>query len=438
MANVNTKELVIQEKIGTWSQSRKLLMECENNHNNGYAMKYSKNLKNVYKLMRWLEESNKIENHAIEKDSKIYIPQGLCDYIKIIGTEIPLSKDCEYTQEDFEIKYEDTPVFQHRRQPKLDSDVSTMHVLDSLSKDLFYDEKKIKWAPLAEDFKSEDMSVEEIVSQNPCLEDKFREILHFKNVIKEEAEQNNKNIILLQDRIDSLLKNIVEEAKIDMLDLMKLCSIKEWQSLAVKLYDRFCSDNSSDLKDDELLNRLFTEHKKTVKCINDFKQRFIEYIKRYNYDINGLDIEEFHSSIYGKYEDDRENEKGISRPIFGNFPKLKKSISKENLSELKKIPEYLEAIKGPAICFHDIQGFNVSAKEIQIKNRRFSCKLIFNFYDHFGLDSKDIDKFGDNSLVGRGFQGWYILQHLYEYKTGCKAFVTHATHEEPVEVEIEE
>ena len=94
--------------------------------------------------------------------------------------------------------------------------------------------------------------------------------------------------------------------------------------------------------------------------------------------------------------------------------------------------------KNPAICFHDIQGFNVSAKEIQIKNRRFSCKLIFNFYDHFGLDSRDIDKFGDNSLVGRGFQGWYILQHLYEYKTGCKAFVTHATHEETVEVEIEE
>ena len=83
MANVNTKELVIKEKTGTWSQSRKLLMECENNHNNGYAMKYSKNLNNVYKLMRWLEESNKIENHAIEKDSKIYIPQGLCDYIAL-------------------------------------------------------------------------------------------------------------------------------------------------------------------------------------------------------------------------------------------------------------------------------------------------------------------------------------------------------------------
>ena len=117
MANVNTKELVIKEKTGTWSQSRKLLMECENNHNNGYAMKYSKNLNNVYKLMRWLEESNKIENHAIEKDSKIYIPQGLCDYIKIIGTEIPLSKDCEYTQEDFEIKYEDTLIFKHKSLP---------------------------------------------------------------------------------------------------------------------------------------------------------------------------------------------------------------------------------------------------------------------------------------------------------------------------------
>ena len=68
---------------------------------------------------------------------------------------------------------------------------------------------------------------------------------------------------------------------------------------------------------------------------------------------------------------------------------------------------------------------------------KFSCKLIFDFYDHFGLDSNDLESFDRYPGLRTGFQGWYILQHLYEYKTGCKAFVTHATHEEPVEVEIE-
>ena len=93
--------------------------------------------------------------------------------------------------------------------------------------------------------------------------------------------------------------------------------------------------------------------------------------------------------------------------------------------------------KGPMICFHDTQGFNVDAKEIKIKNGVFSCKLVFDFYDHFGLDSEDIKKFGYSPLVDRGFQAWYILQHLNECETGCKAFVDHAKHEEWVEIKIE-
>ena len=108
------------------------------------------------------------------------------------------------------------------------------------------------------------------------------------------------------------------------------------------------------------------------------------------------------------------------------------------LSELKKLPEFKEALKGHMICFHDTQGFNVDAKEIKIKNGVFSCKLVFDFYDHFGLDSEDIKKFGYSPLVDRGFQAWYILQHLNECETGCKAFVDHAKHEEWMEIKIEE
>ena len=55
-----------------------------------------------------------------------------------------------------------------------------------------------------------------------------------------------------------------------MLNLMKTCSIleDEWRELAIKLYNRFCSNNSSDFKDDALLKKLFTEHKETQNCIN--------------------------------------------------------------------------------------------------------------------------------------------------------------------------
>ena len=66
------------------------------------------------------------------------------------------------------------------------------------------------------------------------------------------------------------------------------------------------------------------------------------------------------------------------------------------LSELKKLPEFKEALKGHMICFHDTQGFNVDAKEI--KNGKFSCKLVFDSYEvkiHLqanGLMKKEIRK----------------------------------------------
>ena len=74
---------------------------------------------------------------------------------------------------------------------------------------------------------------------------------------------------------------------------------------------------------------------------------------------------------------------------------------------------------------------------IPLRNIRFSCKLVFDFYDHFGLDSEDIKKFGEYVFVGTGFQGWYILQRFNECETGCKAFVDHAKHEEWMEIKIE-
>ena len=85
----------------------------------------------------------------------------------------------------------------------------------------------------------------------------------------------------------------------------------------------------------------------------------------------------------------------------------------------------------------DTQGFDVIAKNISIKNRKFYCKLLFDFYDHFGLDSNDLVSFDRLPALRSGFQGWYILQHFNECDTGCKPFIDHATYEEEVELQIE-
>ena len=76
-------------------------------------------------------------------------------------------------------------------------------------------------------------------------------------------------------------------------------------------------------------------------------------------------------------------------------------------------------------------------KNIKIKNEKFFCDLVFDFYDHFGLDSQDLVSFDWIPSVRIGFQGWYILQHFKDCETGCKAFVNHANFSEKMEVQIE-
>ena len=73
------------------------------------------------------------------------------------------------------------------------------------------------------------------------------------------------------------------------------------------------------------------------------------------------------------------------------------------------------------------------------KNKKgvFSCELVFDFYDHFGLDSGDLISF-DKTPLRAGFQGWYILQHFNGCETGCKPFIDHAYCEESLEIKIEE
>lgn len=257
MAEVNKKQIEIKEKTGTRYLAKKLLTDCESKYKYLYNIGFSKKNTNIHRVMRWLEENNQIKNHTIEANNKINAPEAFEDYIKIVSTDIPLVKESKCPKEEFEIKYEDTVLFQHNRQPKIDSKVSETLVLDCLSKNKFYDEKKIKYASLAEDYKSADMTVEEIVERNPCLEDIFHDVLHFKNVIRNEAKKLEKNKMSTRDskiindvqaHIDFLLSEIIEKAKINMLNLMKICSMFEWQKLSIKLYNKFCSDDSSILR----------------------------------------------------------------------------------------------------------------------------------------------------------------------------------------------
>ncbi len=395
---INTIDCYISDDVGTWAYAKQILSKIENDESIEEWKRLSNTATNVYKIMVWVEKENHIQNHKIEKNIKIKIPNEYNDYIIICGTMAKLAEKGIYTKEDYEINYDDCLVFQHKHLPGKD--------------------KKDK-TKIAEDILSNDLDCEEIVKKNPVLGSVFDELFYYRNLQHNEAEKlhrigyttkDSEYIKTLQERIDKVLESIVVNSKEDMEFLMKMCSIKDWEELALKMYKRFCSNNSSDYEDD-FMNQLFINHKKTQTCINGFTNRFKDYLKNSYYDIINFDFEKFNNSIYGDFTE--EGELGVSRPILTN------------------------PLKGPEICFHDTQGFCVVAKNVKIKNGVFHCLLSFDFYDHFGLDSNDIKIFGDKPIVGSGFKGWYILQHLNEYKTGCKAYVDHMYHDEIVEIDIE-
>lgn len=427
---INTTSVVIKQKTGTWKYAKDLLEEWGKKSDKEYIKELSKNPRCRYFMFSWLEENNKIKNHTLEENTSVCIPKESADYEQIVSVKGAWSMNQNPKLIPFydSIMFEDCIVFQHKQQPGLDKDSSSKIISKLLEKNQIYSSEKIseyveKYIDketvdiTAEDIKSGDLTAEEIVKNYPDLESTIHDYLELK---KKTSKSDDKSISQAIDAQHKEFEKIVKEAKKEMKDLMKHFSVFEWQKLAMKMYDRFCSNDGSDYKDN-LLNRLFTKQNETKTCIKDFRERFEEYIKKYNYDIVSFNIFEFHNSVYGK------GETGIRRPILGDFPH---TFSKKELKKLKNIGEVL---KGPTICFHDTQGFNVDAKEIQIKNGKFSCKLLFDFYDHFGLDLKDIESFSFD-----GFESWYLLQHLNEnYKTGCKAFVNHIIHEETLEIEIE-
>lgn len=446
---INTTTIIIEQKTGTWKYARDLLKKLEEKTDSEQLKKLCRNPNCRYYLFEWLEENNKITNHTLEKNASVCIPKDISDYkqiISVIGVWAINRNPIFISYES--IKFKNCIIFQHKQQPGLDKEDSAKIISELVKNEQTYSKEKLAeyiktyinknedcaiTDITAEDIRSGDITPEEIVELYPKSEPIFRKYFELK---KETSNSDDKTISQAIGAQHHEFYKIVDDAKKNMEKLLKRASKEEWRDLALVFFNRFCSNNDSDFigeaadekkenkKNSYLMYKLFVEHKKTQTFIEKFKERLVKYIKKYSYDIVSFRLYDFHKSIYGTGEEPE----GISRPVFGNFSMA--AIK----NDIKNIFEFSDAKNGPAICFHDIQGFNVEAKEIQIKNGKFTCKLVFDFYDHFGLDLKDMETHGAS-----GFPEWYILQHLKEdgVQTGCKAFVNHIKHEEPLELEIE-
>jgi hypothetical protein len=70
-----------------------------------------------------------------------------------------------------------------------------------------------------------------------------------------------------------------------------------------------------------------------------------------------------------------------------------------------------------SLAIHAFHGHNITIKDFKNDGNQFSGKIMFHFYDHFGLDA-------DDEIVWPGFIDWFTLQHYDRFDGKYVPFIT--------------
>lgn len=74
-------------------------------------------------------------------------------------------------------------------------------------------------------------------------------------------------------------------------------------------------------------------------------------------------------------------------------------------------PRFSDWFSGLGITINDVWAYQVFITSHAVNGNKFEMRLEYVYYDHFGLDYPDIQKF-DKSI----FYSWFVLQHFRGYK----------------------
>lgn len=95
------------------------------------------------------------------------------------------------------------------------------------------------------------------------------------------------------------------------------------------------------------------------------------------------------------------------------------SLSNPTLNQ----PYYEEFTQGLGITIHSWQSSSVELKSFTSNGNNYSGVLTFKFWDVFGLDALDLEKYPTELVPW--FESWYILQHYSSYNKQYKPFITY-------------
>ncbi len=159
----------------------------------------------------------------------------------------------------------------------------------------------------------------------------------------------------------------------------------------------------------------------------------------------GLMIDRFQSNQGGIYENDALNQAAIESSATKRFcQSIERTITQRIQSSGGDIsaaentairwqrrpgasPSFARGednnlLRGTTIAVNDVWSYEVSIVEYTKKKDGYDIKYEVIYWDHFGLDLPDMEKFYS---YGAGFRAWFVLQHI----RGYKPFLTKMTFE---------
>ena len=108
------------------------------------------------------------------------------------------------------------------------------------------------------------------------------------------------------------------------------------------------------------------------------------------------------------------------RATNGNINKIDIQIGviQSTRPKFNKLYDYFNGMK---VTVDGIAAYIIYIDEYKLLSpNTYNAKLRIEIYDHYGLDKRDVEKFG----YVAGFRSWYILQHV----RGYKPFLTKMVH----------
>ncbi|WP_455593519.1 DUF3289 family protein [Bacteroides sp.] len=102
------------------------------------------------------------------------------------------------------------------------------------------------------------------------------------------------------------------------------------------------------------------------------------------------------------------------RELNGNINKINGPLHNGEIKSVRvKFNTMEDKLKGMTLAVDDTSAYQIYVDNYTLHSKNtFSCQLRIVVYDHFGLDIRDVQKYGAIA----GFRAWYVLQHIRGYK----------------------